>query len=147
MTTTYGSAWRYYARCYRGHRFPMAAAILASLAQSVLALPMVYLVQYALDTIIPSHDRVKLILAGAAILGLTLLTGAIARWVRYTALKFTKIVIRDIRADLRVARIELSRLEQRYARSRDIAFTQQRVAQIGERDRIGGVEPRRFVEL
>ncbi len=109
MTTTYGSAWRYYAGCYRGHRVPMAAAILASLAQSVLALPMVYLVQYAFDTIIPSHDRAKLILAGAAILGLTLLSGGIALWVRYTALKSTKIVIRDIRADLLLRLLGLSR--------------------------------------
>ena len=107
--TTYRSAWRYYARCYRAHRLPMAAAIVASLGQSMLVLPMVYLVQYAFDTIIPSHDKTKLILAGVAILGLTLLSGGIALWVRYTALKFTKIVIRDIRADLLLRLLGLSR--------------------------------------
>lgn len=109
MSASYKSAWLYYARCYRGHRLPMSAAILASLAQSMLALPMVYLIQYTFDTVIPSHDKAKLILAGLAILGLTLLTGGIALWVRYTALKFTKIVIRDIRGDLLLRLMGLSR--------------------------------------
>jgi ABC-type bacteriocin/lantibiotic exporter with double-glycine peptidase domain len=94
------TAWRYYARAYRGHYTALSGAVLGACGQSLLVLPLVLIVRRIFDSIIPGRQFRLLALAAAAMFLLNLANGALSLWVRWVALRITKLVIRKIRNDL-----------------------------------------------
>jgi ABC-type multidrug transport system fused ATPase/permease subunit len=94
------TAWRYYARTYRGHYTPLAGAVVGACGQSLLVLPLVLIVRRIFDSIIPGGQFRLLGLAAAAMFLLNLANGALSLWIRWVSLRITKIVIRQIRNDL-----------------------------------------------
>jgi ABC-type bacteriocin/lantibiotic exporter with double-glycine peptidase domain len=96
----YSAAWKYYISRYRGHYGAITLAMALSFVQLALVLPIVFLVRYVFDTVIPGGDFRLLVIAGAAMFLLNLANGGVSLWVRYVTLRTTKIVIREIRNDL-----------------------------------------------
>lgn len=94
------SAWRYYARLYRGSYRTLLLSLVVSVGQSILVLAITYLIAYAFDEVIPTRDSGLLILTGVAIVMLYLLNGAGALWTRYVILRITKSAILQLRCDI-----------------------------------------------
>ena len=94
------SAWRYYSRFFRGSYGVLFLTVALSVGQSLLVLPIAWLVRYAFDEIIPAGNGYRLLLAGAAVLALTVLNSGTALWTRYTAHKATQAAIRKLREEL-----------------------------------------------
>lgn len=94
------SAWRYYAKFYRQSYRTLGLSVVASVAQSLLFLPITFLIRYAFDKIIPSGNFRLLALSCVAIVLLNLTGSAITLWIRYTTLRITKVAIRDLRDEL-----------------------------------------------
>jgi ATP-binding cassette subfamily B protein len=103
------AAWRYYIGRYREHYRPLLVTVVVSLGQFALVLPLIFLVQYIFDKVIPTGNIKMLILVAAGIFLLNLANGGVSLWIRYTTLETTKIVIRDIRSDLLARLYVLSR--------------------------------------
>ncbi len=94
------SAWRYYIGFYRGHWRTLLASTAASAGRSFLVSLIAILVRYTFDDIIPSGDFGILLLAGAAILLLSIADSGLALWTRYLTLTTTKHAIRRLRNEL-----------------------------------------------
>jgi ABC-type bacteriocin/lantibiotic exporter with double-glycine peptidase domain len=94
------AAWKYYLGRYRGQYRDIALALALSGVQLALVLPLVFLVQYVFDTVIPKADIRLLAICGVGMFLLNLANGGVSLWSRYVTLKTTKIVIREIRNDL-----------------------------------------------
>jgi len=93
-------AWLYYFACYRGKKLRLAATLLASLALSLLSLPLILLVRYIFDTVLPRGDFRALLLCALAMLAASVANSAVAFWLRRSSLDITKKVILDLRAKL-----------------------------------------------
>jgi ABC-type bacteriocin/lantibiotic exporter with double-glycine peptidase domain len=102
--STNRAAWRYYLACYHGSRLRLAATLLASVALSLLSLPLILLVRYIFDTVLPQADFRALLLCALAMLAASVANSAIAFWIRRSSLHITKKVILDLRAKL-IARL------------------------------------------
>ncbi|HSA55611.1 MAG TPA: ABC transporter ATP-binding protein [Gemmatimonadaceae bacterium] len=98
--------WSY----YRG-RIPRLVLFTAgSLLQSLLVLPVLALVRYAFDTVIPAGDVPALVRVGLAIVGIRTLGSAISLVLRSHILHTVKGAVTEVRRDL-VSRVyQLSRL-------------------------------------
>lgn len=94
------SAWQYYGQFYQDSRRTLLLTVLVSVAQSLLVVPLTYLVRYAFDEIIPAGDMRSLLLVALAIFFLNLANSALTLWTRYITLKITKIAIRVLREKL-----------------------------------------------
>jgi ATP-binding cassette subfamily B protein len=94
------SSWRFYLAFYRGRFGGLVLSILLSAGQSLLAVPIAFMVRRIFDDILPRADFPGLIGWGAAILALGLLTEVATLWPRYLSLNTTKSVIRDLRNEL-----------------------------------------------
>jgi ABC-type multidrug transport system fused ATPase/permease subunit len=94
------TAWRYYARAYRGYYGPLSGAVLGACGQSLLVLPLVLIVRRIFDSVIPGRQFRLLALAAGAMFLLNLANGALSLWIRSVSLRITKIVIRQIRNDM-----------------------------------------------
>lgn len=92
--------WRYYGGFYRGRYVRLVSAILASIAQSFLQLPIVLLVRKAFDQAIPSRDFSALTCIGVSIIALYLASGGLSLYARYAVLQVTKLVIQRMRREL-----------------------------------------------
>jgi ATP-binding cassette subfamily B protein len=101
--------WRYYAKKYRGQGWPIfASAALAALG-FVFVIPSVMLVRMIFDRAIPRADFRLLALASLGIVALNLVTGGLSLLVRGIALKSTKRLICQIRAELLIKMYSISR--------------------------------------
>jgi ABC-type bacteriocin/lantibiotic exporter with double-glycine peptidase domain len=98
------AAWLYYLACYRGSKLRLAATLAASLALSLLSLPLILLVRYIFDTVLPRGDFRALLLCSLAMLAASVANSAVAFWIRRSSLNITKKVILDLRAKL-IARL------------------------------------------
>jgi ABC-type bacteriocin/lantibiotic exporter with double-glycine peptidase domain len=96
----HSAAWKYYLSRYRGQYRDIVVALVLSGVQLVLVLPLVFLVQYVFDKVIPKGDFRLLVICGVGMFLLNLANGAVSLWSRYVTLKTTKVVIREIRNDL-----------------------------------------------
>lgn len=103
------TAWRYYLKFFRGFYWRLGMTVLISVAVSLFALPVAYLLKNIFDRIIPTKDVHHLIINGATIIALTLLSGAILLWTRYRALTITKIAMEQFRDELLKRLCTLSR--------------------------------------
>lgn len=100
MTSTTGEAWRYYAQCYRSAWLLLLVLALAGPLQIALLWPVLYLVGYMFDRIIPAGDLRALVLCGAGILGLSFAGAALAFLVSSKGIALTKNVTCGIRGEL-----------------------------------------------
>lgn len=94
------AAWSYYARRYRGRGTRIAAAVSLSVAQSLLVLPMAYVVKSAFDSILARRHFTVLAAEGLALLLLQLANGGLSLAARHISLDETKRVIRALRTSL-----------------------------------------------
>jgi ABC-type bacteriocin/lantibiotic exporter with double-glycine peptidase domain len=124
------TAWRYYIGCYRGSYARLLLTVAVSIAHSLLVFPVVLLVKYVFDTVLPASDFRLLVFCGAAMLGATLAANAVYLWIRATILRITKIAIRDLRFDLLERLYELSR---NYLTQADRSVLHARIVQDTER--------------
>lgn len=93
-------AWRYYSQFYKGAYRRLFLTIVASIGQSFLHLPILLLVRHAFDDVIPSGNSYLLVLIGATIVLLYLLTGGISLYTRYVILRTTKFAIQRFRDEM-----------------------------------------------
>ena len=94
------SMWRHYGKFYRGSYGRLLLTFALSIVQFLLLFPIIYLVRYSFDKILPAKDFRLLLWAGAAILILNLANAGANLWMRYLALKVIKQAIRDYRDEL-----------------------------------------------
>jgi ATP-binding cassette subfamily B protein len=94
------SAWRYYVKFYRQSFQALGLSVAVSIGQSLLFLPITFLVRHAFDEIVPSGDFRLLALTGVAIALLNLASSGMALWIRYVTLKTTRAATRDLRTEL-----------------------------------------------
>jgi ABC-type bacteriocin/lantibiotic exporter with double-glycine peptidase domain len=98
------AAWLYYLDCYKGSKLRLTGTLSASVALSFLSLPLILLVRYIFDTVLPRGDFRALFLCALAILAASVANSAVAFWIRRSSLDITKKVILDLRAKL-IARL------------------------------------------
>lgn len=91
------AAWKYYISFYRRLSIPLAASVLISVLQSALIVPIVLIIRYSFDTIIPSRDTRQIIIAGIILLVLNIVNSSITLLTRHLTLKTTKLVILELR--------------------------------------------------
>lgn len=101
--------WCYYLRFYRESYHRLILTIIFSILQSLIVLPIAFLVRYVFDQAIPKGATAGLIYAGIFMLGLILLNCVLTLLTRYLSLNQTKMVIRDIREELLVRCYSFSR--------------------------------------
>jgi ABC-type multidrug transport system fused ATPase/permease subunit len=91
------AAWKYYISFYRNLYIPLAASVLISAFQAGLVIPIVLIIKYSFDTLIPSHDTRRIITAGIILVILTIVNSSITLLTRHLTLRTTKLVILEVR--------------------------------------------------
>jgi len=89
-----------YLRLYRGSSHLVAMAILGGIAQSMVLIPIIFLVGYSFDTLIPARDLSALLVIGVLMVVLYLVSGGLLLWSRRAALKTTQHMVERLRGDL-----------------------------------------------
>jgi ABC-type multidrug transport system fused ATPase/permease subunit len=124
------NAWRYFGGFYKD-QFPIIAlASLASILQALLMLPIILLVRFAFDSVIPNHDIKRLVTIGFYILALNLLGAGIAIWVRHVNIQTIHSVIFRLREDLL---LKLHSFSRQFYTSSDLKIVHARIVQETER--------------
>jgi ATP-binding cassette subfamily B protein len=101
--------WRYYAEKYRGLFWPICGSALLAAVGFLFVVPSVLIVRVIFDQALPHSDFHLLALAGLGVMALNLVTGGLTLLGRRIALKTTKRVIYQVRADLLVKMYAISR--------------------------------------
>jgi ABC-type multidrug transport system fused ATPase/permease subunit len=89
-----------YLRLYRGSGRDVVIATIGGIAQSVVLIPIVFLVRHAFDRLIPDGDLFGLLLVGGVMIGLYFLSGGLMLWSRSMALRSTRAAIEGLREQL-----------------------------------------------
>jgi ABC-type bacteriocin/lantibiotic exporter with double-glycine peptidase domain len=92
--------WRTFSRLIEGSRHIAAWSLALSIAQSIALVPIALLVRNAFDEAIPAEDSDRLVLIGAGILGLYLISLALGVLGRYVVLRVTKPAVARVRREL-----------------------------------------------
>ena len=92
--------WRTFSRLIEGSRHIALWSLGLSVAQSMALVPIALLVRNAFDEAIPAEDSGRLILIGAGILALYVLSLALGLLGRYVVLRVTKPAIAHVRSEL-----------------------------------------------
>lgn len=93
-------AWQYFKRLYKGSYLRLFWIITLSVGQSLLYVPILLLIRYTFDDVIPSGNSNLLALVGMGIIFLYLTSGGIALYTKYILLKINKYVIMLLRSDM-----------------------------------------------
>jgi len=96
--------WRFYLEYYRGSGLALVAAAGLSVLQSLLVLPIAYLVRRIFDRALPDRDAGLLLAASGAIVVIFLAEAGLMLGARSLSLRTTKRAIRNILDDI-VARV------------------------------------------
>jgi ATP-binding cassette, subfamily B, bacterial len=94
------AAWRSFARLLQGTRRLIVLSLVIAIGQSLLLIPIAFLVRRAFDVTIPGGDTSGLILMGAAILGLFMASLALGVLTRRLALRATRDSVVRLRQQL-----------------------------------------------
>lgn len=89
-------AWRSLVRLMEGSRRLVAVSVAISIAQSLLLVPIAFLIRHAFDVTIPEGDSAGLIWIGALMLALFLGSSGLALLNRWLSLRATKEAIRRL---------------------------------------------------
>lgn len=92
--------WKYFFRLYKGEYRTLIFTIFLSIGQSLLVLPIAFLVRRAFDEVIPSGNLEFLLLIGGGILLLNLSNQGLTLWSRHLTLKTNKRAVNRLRQDL-----------------------------------------------
>jgi len=85
---------------WRGAGPLLIASLVLSVIETLLLIPTALIVRHVFDHLIPAHDASAILLAGAEILGLYLLSSAVGLLIRYLVLVMTKRLIAQLREAL-----------------------------------------------
>lgn len=125
-----GFLWRYLGP----HRFALVVSVLGAILQSLLVLPVLWLVRHAFDVTIPAGDVRGLVAIGAAIFLVRAVGSGLALLLRHRLLRLVKGAVTDLRADLLSALLHQSRAQRD---GMDLSQAHTRVVQESERiDRV-----------
>ena len=102
-------AWRYFIKLFSGQYNKLIATSFGSAAQAALILPVIYLIRYAFDNVIPQKNIHLLIIIGVAIFLLRLFNSLISVWLRNIHIKIINTAIYRLRDDLIVKLYNFSR--------------------------------------
>ncbi len=103
-----GSAWRYFYTYCRDKRSRLAFYIVVTSIQSMLVLPVLYLVRYTFDSAIPRGNVRMLFVFGAGILAVRLANSLVSLRMRAFVLRINTDVVHAMRRDLVVKLYDLS---------------------------------------
>lgn len=103
------SPWKYYSRFYRESYGRLFFTVGLAVCQSILVLPIAFLVQRIFDQVLPAKDFRLLLYSGAAIMGLIILTSGLGLWIRSISLRTVKKAIQSVRFELVKKLFSLSR--------------------------------------
>lgn len=123
-------AWRYFMAVYRRHWLRLVGYAVVASAQSLLVLPILFLVRESFDTAIPQGDVGLLILFALGIVLARLMTSAIALGMRRLIIRGIKAAICDMRQEIMAKLYTLSR---RFHHNSSIDDVHTRVVQDTER--------------
>lgn len=93
-------AWEYFARYYRGLYTRLGFSSLISASQVVLILPVILLVKYAFDIVIPEGKINMLVAIGIAIFLLRLINSGVSLWVRQMNITLINTAVFRLRSGL-----------------------------------------------
>jgi ABC-type bacteriocin/lantibiotic exporter with double-glycine peptidase domain len=93
-------AWQYYSRLYEKGRLSLLFTLALSIGQSLLNVPILLLVRYAFDVVIPSGDLAVLAFIGLVTILLYLIVGGATLYTRYLVLKISKLAIQRLRDEI-----------------------------------------------
>ncbi len=93
-------AWRHYSRFYERDRLSLLLTFLLSTAQSLLHVPILLLVRYAFDDVIPSGNLSALAVIGVATILLYLTIAGATLYTRHLVLKISKLAIQRLRDEI-----------------------------------------------
>lgn len=102
-------AWRYFIKLFSGQYNKLIATSFGSAAQAALILPVIFLIRYAFDNVIPQKNIHLLIIIGVAIFLLRLFNSLISVWLRNIHIKIINTAIYRLRDDLIVKLYNFSR--------------------------------------
>ncbi len=94
------ACWRYYFRFYAPYRYALLLAVLLPVAQSLVVLPIAFLIRYLFDHAIKQHDFPLMFRLGMGIIALYLGGNILALYGRNISLGVTKAVIKSIREEI-----------------------------------------------
>jgi len=93
-------AWRYYSRFYEKDRLSLLLTFVLSAGQSLLHVPILLLVRYAFDYVIPSGDLAVLAVIGVLAILLYLVVGGATLYTRRLVLRISKLAIQRLRDEI-----------------------------------------------
>src|SRR5262245_1493866 len=102
-------AWRYFESCSPGNAGRLLFYGVVAAVQSLLLLPVLLLIRYAVDTVIPQREVGLLVVIGAGIFALRAASGAVALWLRAAHVRVLKQATLRLREDLLRRLFQLSR--------------------------------------
>jgi len=123
-------AWWYYFRFFNLYMRKLVATSIGSTVQAFLIIPVLLLVRYIFDDVIPQKDTGMLILIGIAIIGIRLINIGFTLLLRRINIKIVSSVIFRIRVDLMQKIYHLSRV---YFTQADLRIVHTRIVQDTER--------------
>ncbi|MFA5205704.1 MAG: ABC transporter ATP-binding protein [Lentisphaeria bacterium] len=94
------AAWRYFTGFFRQQSLRVVLSSLGAAAQSLLVLPILYLVRYLFDVAIPQNDIRLIVWAGAGIFGFRVVNSALSLWLRGVNITIINTAIFKLREDL-----------------------------------------------
>lgn len=92
--------WKYYAEYYRGSKKQLLLSLFVSVIQSIVILPIIFLVRHVFDEIESGGNLKALVLAGSGIIALNLISSGLRLWTRDINLRVTKNAVQRLQEDL-----------------------------------------------
>jgi ATP-binding cassette subfamily B protein len=93
-------AWRFFGGFFHGTRRVLVGYAAVATAQSLLVLPVLYLIRRVFDVVIPQRDVRVLVLMGLGILAIRLANSGISLWLRAGHIRVIKGAVQRLREDL-----------------------------------------------
>lgn len=103
------SAWRYYWGLFESQYHKLILSTIGSIFQAILIIPVILLIKYAFDKIIPEKNTYLLIIAGVGIFLLRTANSLVSIWLRDIHLKIINKSVLLLRKDLLTKLYKLSR--------------------------------------
>jgi len=101
--------WKYYIDLYKKQYLKLILSIVISIAQTIFVLPVIFIVKYVIDELIPNENYILIIWMGLVLFFLNIVSYGFNLWASHLTLKTTKQVITDIRNQLLNKCFHLSR--------------------------------------
>jgi ATP-binding cassette subfamily B protein len=124
------SDWAFFKRFYQPHAIKFGIYVVLAVSQSLLLLPVLYLIHYVFDQAIPRSDEMGLMLAGLGILLTRGASSVMAIFIRMRVVELAKGIVSGIRTELVAL---FYRLSLEFHSEADVGRLQARMVQDTER--------------